>query len=533
MDPKRPTHARYQLADLTIDLEHRSVRRGAEPLRLPAMSFDVLALLVTRAPLACDPAMLAKEVWRNAEVSNDTITQRIRLLRHALGDDARSPRYVRTLRNRGYACAGTVRQAPDPAAVPQRSRLHVAVPVGVALLAIAVFALLPFPGAQHGPAADAVTPSAPPGLAAATVRRAQALLQVQQADETERAIRMLRKALEVEPGSSDLLVALSFGLSTRATKFRSTAGDAAEAASLARRALDRNLRSSAAWHALGYALDAQGRVDEALAAYRHAYEANPADLAAMSSSAYLQSVRGRLFEALLLETRAMRGKNYSRYADVQIAHVLDLIGHPAAEAWSARARLLNPNQVVVMAEAARSALRAGLPAAALDILAGASGRERRSPRLLHLEGRAQLLLGNIEAAKSKFAAAGEAAAPDLAALLAREADRTPAETQVAELEASMLQGDSWPGTRVALAELHAALGDEEQAVRELSAAVDLGWRDTGSLVRSPFLEDLMRSRAGASIRLRIERELAVQRALVDAAPELENFLAAGSTVAHE
>jgi DNA-binding winged helix-turn-helix (wHTH) protein/tetratricopeptide (TPR) repeat protein len=528
-----PTYPRYQLADLTIDLEVRSVHRNAVAVKLPALSFDVLALLVTEAPGVVGAAMLAERVWRNPQVSNDTITQRITLLRHALGDDAGSPRYIRTVRSRGYACAGTVMQSAAPSAVRLRSRSRLAVAAGAALVALTGIALLAFPGAERRSSGAPAPLSGPPDIATSSVKRAQALLQVQQADETERAIHLLRAALALEPNNSELLVTLSFGLSTRTTKFRGSGQDAAEAESLARRALARDYRSAGAWHALGYALDAEGRVDEALAAYRRAYEANPADLAAMSSSAYLQSVRGRLFEALVLEAQAMRSKDYSRYADVQIARVLDLVGHPAAEAWSARARLLNPNQVVVIAETARAALRAGRPAAALEILAEASGAERWSPRLLHLEGRAALTLGDTATAKAKLAAAGDSAAPELAALAALEGDRSFAEAQVTELERSMLDGDSWPGTRVALAELHAALGDEQEALRQLSAAVDLGWRDTGNLEHSPFLQAVMMAQPGVVLRLRIERELAVQRMLIETAPELAGLLAVGGAVAHQ
>jgi Transcriptional regulatory protein, C terminal len=43
-----------------------------------------------------------EQVWPKAVVSPETLSQRIKLLRDALGDDPRSPRYIEGLRGRGY-----------------------------------------------------------------------------------------------------------------------------------------------------------------------------------------------------------------------------------------------------------------------------------------------------------------------------------------------------------------------------------------------------------------------------------------------
>jgi hypothetical protein len=255
-----------------------------------------------------------------------------------------------------------------------------------------------------------------------------------------------------------------------------------------------------------------------------AYELNPKDIAAKSSAAYLLSVRGRLFESLSLETSAMTHDDYSRYADVQIALVLDLVDHPAAAAWWARAKALNPNQVVVLAEAAQSQLRDGMAIAALDVLSEAAGAELNSPRLLLLRGRAALLQGNFVSARADFVAAGDRAAAALAALSALESDQSAAQAQIDSLQASMLNGNSWPGTRVELAEIYAATGDNGKAISLVSQAVDLGWRDIGTLEHSPFLRRVIASREWPLVRSRIEQELAIQRELIETAPELVQIL---------
>lgn len=519
-----PMSTRYVLADLVIDLEERSARREDELIRLTDLSFAVLAELVKNAPHPVSSENLALSVWQTPHVTDETIAQRIKLLRRVLEDDPKAPRYIRTVRGAGYACVEPVHRLTDQA-LPPRTRFwrKFASAAGAALAVISISIIFyswfwdaPDGGERNGPA--------PPSVVGSLLERAQAQLQVQQAEETDRAIELLHHAFALDSSNPKVHIALSFALSTRVTKFRATDEDVVEAEAMARRALMADSRTGSAWHALGYALDAQGRVDEAISSYRRAFELNPSDVAAMSSAAYLLSIRGRLYEALVLEARAMEGDRYSRYADTQIALVLDLISHPGADRWRSRAQLLNPNQVVVLAEAAESHLRRGKPDAALEVLAQASGRDGGSPRLLHLSGRAALSRGDSNNARTEFVAAGNRAASDLAALNSLSGAVASAELQLKLAETKMINGDSWPGLRVQVAELHAALGDDEAALNLLSQAVDLGWRDAGALEQSPFLQRTVNMEAWATIRRRIERELAIQRTLIEGAPELIRIL---------
>ena len=514
----------YVLSDLFIDLENRLVRRGDERIRLPDLSFGVLAELVKNAPHPVSLENLALGAWQTPHVTDETIAQRVKMLRRVLEDDPKAPRYIKTVRGAGYACAAPVRELSGQT-LPRRTSSRRVFALAVAgALAVACLSLIYYMRVWDALDAGEQAESAPPSVVDSLVERARAQLQVQQAEETDRAIELLHQAYTLDSSNSNVHIALSFALSTRATKFRATDKDVSEAEAMARLVLTADPQEGSAWHALGYALDAQGRVDQAISSYRHAFELNPSDVAAMSSAAYLLSVRGRLFDSLVLETRAMAGERYSRYADTQIALVLDLISHPGADRWRSRAQLLNPNQVVVIAEAAESHLRRGKPDAALEVLAQASGRDGQSPRLLRLSGRAALSRGDSNNARSDFVAAGDRAASDLAALNSFSGEMASAELQLKLAETKMINGDSWPGLRVQAAELHAALGDDEAALGLISQAVDLGWRDTGALEQSPFLQRTVDTEAWATIRRRIERELTIQRTLIEGAPELVRIL---------
>src|SRR5690606_18642573 len=62
----------------------------------------VLLLLAERAPGAVSTDELLDHVWPGVVVGDNVVHQVITRLRRALGDDARRPRYIETLRKRGY-----------------------------------------------------------------------------------------------------------------------------------------------------------------------------------------------------------------------------------------------------------------------------------------------------------------------------------------------------------------------------------------------------------------------------------------------
>jgi len=92
----------YRIGDLSLDLEARTLQRGDASIELPPLSFGLLVLLAERAPAVVSHDEIAELVWPGRVVSPETLTQRVKLLRSALGDDARSPRYVGLVRGEGY-----------------------------------------------------------------------------------------------------------------------------------------------------------------------------------------------------------------------------------------------------------------------------------------------------------------------------------------------------------------------------------------------------------------------------------------------
>ena len=109
----------YRLGDLTIDTGRQLVSRADDPIPLPKLSYDLLLVLVRAAPNVVSLDELMRLVWPGVVVSPETVSQRVKLLRDALEDNPRVPRYIGGLRGRGYHIVGAVEEIRDhPDTVP-------------------------------------------------------------------------------------------------------------------------------------------------------------------------------------------------------------------------------------------------------------------------------------------------------------------------------------------------------------------------------------------------------------------------------
>jgi TolB-like protein/DNA-binding winged helix-turn-helix (wHTH) protein len=92
----------WRLGDLIVDVGGQSVSRDGNTIPLPQLSFKFLLALVRAAPDVLSPDDLMEQVWTGIFVNAETVKQRAKLLRDALGDDPRDPRYFSVRRGIGY-----------------------------------------------------------------------------------------------------------------------------------------------------------------------------------------------------------------------------------------------------------------------------------------------------------------------------------------------------------------------------------------------------------------------------------------------
>lgn len=91
---------------LRLNLDARAAVLDATPLALTPVEFDLLASLAkARGRVKTREALLDEIRDRNYDVFDRSIDVHISSLRKKLGDDAKNPRFIRTLRSAGYMLA--------------------------------------------------------------------------------------------------------------------------------------------------------------------------------------------------------------------------------------------------------------------------------------------------------------------------------------------------------------------------------------------------------------------------------------------
>lgn len=85
-----------------LDCSNRQLRHHGEPVELGSRYFDALALLVTRRGELINKDTFLDVVWHGIPVTDEALTQCIRTLRRALGDNVLAPRFIETVPKHGY-----------------------------------------------------------------------------------------------------------------------------------------------------------------------------------------------------------------------------------------------------------------------------------------------------------------------------------------------------------------------------------------------------------------------------------------------
>ena len=97
---------RVRFGEFVLDPDSRQLFRGGAEVRLQPKTYELLDLLVRSGPRALSKQHIRGQLWPGTAVGDASLTVAVAELRGALGDDAREPRFVRTVYGYGYAFAG-------------------------------------------------------------------------------------------------------------------------------------------------------------------------------------------------------------------------------------------------------------------------------------------------------------------------------------------------------------------------------------------------------------------------------------------
>lgn len=93
---------RYRFAEFELDAADRRLMRDGKPVELSGRYLDALALMVGEAGRLVTKDRFMDEVWKGVPVTDEALTQCVRSLRRALGDEAGRPRFIETEPKHGY-----------------------------------------------------------------------------------------------------------------------------------------------------------------------------------------------------------------------------------------------------------------------------------------------------------------------------------------------------------------------------------------------------------------------------------------------
>ena len=103
----------YYLPGVTVDVSSHRVLRDDQDVGLPDLSYRLIRVLCEHAPDVVAKDELIAGVWEHDVVSDETLAQRVRLLRKALGESSEAAQAIVSVRGRGYRIAAPVTVGAD------------------------------------------------------------------------------------------------------------------------------------------------------------------------------------------------------------------------------------------------------------------------------------------------------------------------------------------------------------------------------------------------------------------------------------
>jgi DNA-binding winged helix-turn-helix (wHTH) protein len=111
--PETDTQSTYVFGEFRLDPQKRQLSgTDGKDISLRGKVFDLLWYLIRHKGRLVGKNEILDTLWPDTVVEENNLNQTVSALRQALGDDAKSPRYVATGKGRGYQFVGNVSCEP-------------------------------------------------------------------------------------------------------------------------------------------------------------------------------------------------------------------------------------------------------------------------------------------------------------------------------------------------------------------------------------------------------------------------------------
>ena len=113
----QPVPELWRVGDWWVDSMGSTLSRaGHEPRRLEPLVMALLVFLIEQSPKVVGRDEIFEKVWHGRAVVDGALSRAMSLLRQALGDDRREPRYIETVPRKGYRLVAAVERIDESAA---------------------------------------------------------------------------------------------------------------------------------------------------------------------------------------------------------------------------------------------------------------------------------------------------------------------------------------------------------------------------------------------------------------------------------
>ena len=482
--------SQIEVLDLIVNPDEYTIYRNGEVIALPKLSFELFVYLIENAQQICSLEQISAGVWQKTVVNNETVIQRITLLRKALGDEPKEPRYIESIRGRGYRLK--VKPIYDIAKQKQ-PKPHKIVVIALLVLSLPVIGYGLINRSQYEESEENYQEDALSKI----INRGEYYLDIGQSENIERAIELFEQALKADDKRVGALIGKSFAMSRLVCRYGRSFEYAQSAKQLAQRAVKLDTENSAAQRALAYSWDCLGNIEKALEHHQIAINLSPENYRSKSSAAHLYETKGELLEAYRLNLGAKKLQPDNPLTDLQIARVFELLKFTAqAESIYRNLFILYPDNVFINQALPRFLFYQGRFSEAKTTYetAVARGVERNDIVLNYaeliwlLEGKDKALPWFKQAANSN---PHYSLTTTINQVVQGNMSVSQAELSIAALEQTVSNGNTWPYHYLEAAIMALwALNDAQQAIQLLQKSVDLGYLNSEYLTLSPLFSVL-------------------------------------------
>jgi DNA-binding winged helix-turn-helix (wHTH) protein len=104
---------RYVFGGYEVDTQRHELRHRGIPCPLESQAFQMLVYCVQHRDRVVSKAELRECLWPQQYIIETTLSQRLRLVRKAVGDSGRGQRVITTVPGHGYQFVATVKEQTE------------------------------------------------------------------------------------------------------------------------------------------------------------------------------------------------------------------------------------------------------------------------------------------------------------------------------------------------------------------------------------------------------------------------------------